>query len=157
MFTGVQIIGPRLREALRPVFSDTVRDAYIPALRAGADLRVFVHPGYFAEHSTPERYLAGNLTLLRAPSLIAHPPGPLTGVDPAARIAPTARIIPPVRIEARATIEAGATVGPDVVVGAAATVAANVTLTRTVLWPGTRATASLADAVITPEGAVTPV
>jgi mannose-1-phosphate guanylyltransferase len=154
MFTGIQVIGPAILDRLRPVFCDTVRDGYIPALRAGAHLQAFVHHGYFAEHSTPARYLEGNLALLRRPDLIAHPPGPLVGIDPTARVHPDARIVPPVRIDAGAVIEAGATVGPEVVLGAGAYVTAGVALTRTVVWPGVRVAADQRDAVLTPNGAV---
>ena len=154
MFTGIQVMGQAVRNRLRPVFSDSVREGYIPALRDGADIRAFVLPGYFAEHSTPARYLAGNLALLRAPQLLAHPPGPLEGIDPEARIESGAVVVPPVRVAAGAVIEAGATIGPDVVVGAGATVAAGARLVRTVVWAGLRATGSVVDAVVTPEGVV---
>ena len=40
-------------------FRDVIRDAYIPALLAGETIAAASHVGYFAEHSTPERYLAG--------------------------------------------------------------------------------------------------
>ena len=154
MFTGIQIVGPSIRERLRPVFSDTVRDGYIPALREGADLRVFVADGYFAEHSTPERYLAGNLAVLRSPGLVPFPPGPLQGTEPSARIAPTARIVGPVRIAENVVVAADATVGPDVVLGAGARVAPGVRLTRTVVWPGVSVTQHAAGAVCTPDGVV---
>lgn len=154
MFTGIQIMGPAIRERLRPVFSDSVRDGYIPALREGADIRAFVLPGYFAEHSTPERYLAGNLALLRQPNLLGHPPGPLVGVDPGAEVDPSAQLVSPVRVAAGAVIEAGAVVGPEVVVGAGATVARGARLERTVVWAGLRAEGTLADAVVTPDGVV---
>ena len=154
MFTGIQVMGPAVRDRLRPVFSDSVRDGYMPALREGADIRAFVLPAYFAEHSTPARYLAGNLALLRNPALLAHPPGPLTGVDPTAHVAPTARLIPPLRIAAGAVIEATATVGPDVVVGPGATVAAGAHLVRTVVWADQRAAGALTDAIVTPDGVV---
>jgi mannose-1-phosphate guanylyltransferase len=154
MFTGIQIMGPAIRERLRPVFSDSVRDGYIPLLLDGADIRAFVLPGYFAEHSTPARYLAGNLALLRRPELLPHPPGPLVGVDASARVDPGARLVPPVRIAAGAVIEAGAVVGPDVVVGEGATVAAGARLERTVVWAGQHATGTITDAVVTPDGVV---
>jgi mannose-1-phosphate guanylyltransferase len=149
MFTGIQIVGPSILDRLRPVFSDSIRDGYIPALRDGADIRAVVLPGYFAEHSTPERYLAGNLALLRRPDLVPHPPGPLTGVDARARINPRARIVPPVRIDADAVIGADAVVGPEVVVGAGAVVAPGSRLTRAVLWPGANAEGDLRDTVLT--------
>lgn len=154
MFTGIQIMGPALRDRLRPVFSDSVRDGYIPALREGADIRAVVLPGYFAEHSTPARYLAGNLALLRQPELLPHPPGPLVGVDAAARVDPGARLVAPVRIAAGAVIEAAAVVGPEVVVGADARVGAGARLERTVVWAGQRVEGVVADAVVTPEGIV---
>jgi mannose-1-phosphate guanylyltransferase len=154
MFTGIQIVGPAILDRLRPVFCDTVRDAYIPALREGANLRAFVLEGYFAEHSTPERYLAGNLTLLRNPSLLRFAPGPLEGVDAAARVDPAARLRSPVRIAAGARIGAGAVVGPDVIVGEAASIAAGVNLARAVVWPGVHVQTDFADGVLTPDGAV---
>jgi mannose-1-phosphate guanylyltransferase len=154
MFTGIQVVGPRIRARLRPIFSDTVRDGYIPALLDGAHLQAFVASGYFAEHSTPERYLQGNLALLHHPALISHPPGPLVGVDPSARIDASARLIPPLRIGAGVEVQAGAIVGPEVVLGTDSRVASGVHLTRTIVWPGVTVTASHADTVLTPDGPV---
>jgi mannose-1-phosphate guanylyltransferase len=150
MFTGIHIIGPAILDRLQVVPSDSIRAAYIPALRDGADIRALVLPGYFAEHSTPERYLAGNLALLRQPDLIRQAPGPLVGIDPTARIDAQARILAPVRIAAAAVVEAGATVGPEVVLGAGAVVRAGAHLTRTVVWPGAEAQGSHHDAVLSP-------
>ncbi|HVT06998.1 MAG TPA: NDP-sugar synthase [Polyangia bacterium] len=154
MFTGVHVLGPALRERLRPIFSDVIRDAYIPALRDGETIRAVTLPGYFAEHSTPARYLAGNLALLRNPSLLRDPPGPLAGVDPAARVSAGARILAPVRIGPGAEIAAGAEVGPDAVVDAGAHVAPGARVRRAVVWSGTVATGDLTDAVATPTGVV---
>jgi mannose-1-phosphate guanylyltransferase len=154
MFTGVHVLAPSLLDRLQPVVSDVIRDAYIPALRAGETIAAVPHAGYFAEHSTPERYLAGNLALLRDPTLLRDPPGPLVGVDPAASIDPGARVITPCRIEAGAVVEFGATVGPDVVVGAGARVSAGARVERAVVWSGAVATGAVADAVVTPSGTV---
>jgi mannose-1-phosphate guanylyltransferase len=154
MFTGVHALEPALLDRLRPVVSDVIRDAYIPALVAGATIRAEGLAGYFAEHSTPERYLEGNLALLREPALVAAPPGPLVGVDEGARIDPTARVTGPCRIEAGAVVEAGAQVGPDVVLGAGARVAAGVKVRRAVVWAGARVAADLERAVATSEGVV---
>jgi NDP-sugar pyrophosphorylase family protein len=154
MFTGVHVVEPALLDRLGPVFGDVIRDAYVPALLAGETIRAEVLPGYFAEHSTPERYLEGNLALLRAPALVPHPPGPLVGVDAGARVAPSARILGPCRVEAGAVIDAGATVGPEAVVGAGARVAAGVEVRGAVVWPGVTVTVDLARAVATPDGTV---
>jgi NDP-sugar pyrophosphorylase family protein len=154
MFTGVHVLEPALLDRLQPVVSDVIRDAYIPALIAGETIAAITHAGYFAEHSTPERYLAGNLALLRDPALLRAPPGPLIGVDRAATIARSARVVGPCRIDAGAVVEAGATVGPDAVVGAGARVAPGVRVERAVLWPGAVVTTDVADAVVTPSGTV---
>jgi NDP-sugar pyrophosphorylase family protein len=155
MFTGVHVVEPALLDRLRPVFSDVIRDAYIPALLAGATIQAAVLPGYFAEHSTPARYLAGNLTLLRSPDLLRDPPGPLTGIDPDAQIHPTATITLPCRIEAGAIIEAGASVGPEVVLPSSSRVTAGVHVRQAVIWPGSTVASDVANAVITPDGVVT--
>ncbi len=152
MFTGIQVIGPTLRARMRAAFSDTVRDIYIPALAEGLPIGSVRLDGHFAEHSTPERYLAGNLALLRNPGAIRHPPGPLVGIDPTARVHPGATIMHPVRIAAGAEIESGATVGPEVVIGEGAVVTAGAHLTRVVVWPAARAAGTIADAIVTEQG-----
>ncbi len=154
MFTGVQVLGPALRARLRPIFSDLIRDAYIPALRDGETIRAVTLAGYFAEHSTPQRYLAGNLALLRDPALLRDAPGALAGIDPEARVSAGARIVGPVRIGPGAEIAAGAEVGPDAVVDAGAQVAAGARVRRAVVWSGTVAAGDVIDAVATPTGLV---
>lgn len=155
MFTGIQIVGPQVLDRLHPVFSDSVRHGYIPALQDGADIRAVGLTGYFAEHSTPERYLAGNLALLRQPHLISHPPGPLTGIDPRAHVDPRARIIAPVRIEADAVIEANAIVGPQVVVGRGAIVRSGAEVSHAVLWPAVEVQGKVDGTVVMPRDPVT--
>ena len=154
MFTGVHVLEPALLDRLRPVVSDVIRDAYIPALLAGATICAEVLGGYFAEHSTPERYLAGNLALLRNPGLLPHPPGPLVGIDPTAQIDPSAHIIAPCRIQAGAIVEPEATVGPDVVLGPGARVITGVTVTRTVAWPNVFIDRDVDSGVVTPDAIV---
>ena len=101
--------------------------------------------GYFAEHSTPERYLDSNWSLL-AGTPLRHPPGTLSGVDPTARIHPTAKLVEPIKIAAGATIAANVTVGPYAVVGEGAIVERDIT--RTVVWSGAIANASNAGEAI---------
>lgn len=154
MFTGVHVLEPGLLDRLQPVFSDVIREAYVPALLAGETIRAETLTGYFAEHSTPARYLEGNLALLRAPTLLADPPGALVGVDPSAAVDAAARIVRPVRIEAGAIVERGAEIGPLAVIGQGALVAAGVKVRRAVLWPGATVTTPVTDAVVTPNGTV---
>jgi mannose-1-phosphate guanylyltransferase len=156
MFTGVHLLAPALLDRLQPVFSDVIREAYVPALLAGETIRALTLDGYFAEHSTPARYLAGNLDLLRDPGLLRDPPRSLIGVDPSARIAPTAQLVSPVRIDGGAVIEAGATVGPDVAVGSGAHIGPGAQVRRAVIWPDVTVGAgtNLTDAIATPDQVV---
>jgi len=153
MFTGIHIMEPALLDRLRPQPCDVIRDAYIPALEAGTRIAAQTLDGYFAEHSTPARYLAGNLDLLHDPSLVPHPPGPLTGIAPTAQTA-GARLIPPYRIGAGAVVEPGAEIGPSVVIGARARIGASARIRNAVVWPDTIVDGELDHAVATPEGLV---
>jgi mannose-1-phosphate guanylyltransferase len=150
MFTGIHILEPALLDRLPSSgVSDVIGEGYLPALRAGAPIHSLTMIGYFAEHSTPERYLAGNLALLRDPTLVPVPPGPLVGVDPRATIDGGARIVAPVRICAGAVVEAGAVVGPDAVVGEGARVSAGAHVHGSVIWPGAVATGEVRGRVVT--------
>jgi NDP-sugar pyrophosphorylase family protein len=114
--------------------SDSIRQGYLPWLRAGERVAAYEHrDGYFAEHSTPERYLASNWALVGGERL-RHPPTRLHGIDPTARLHPGAMIVEPVKIGAFAVIGDGVTVGPNAVVGDAAVVRASIA--NTVVWAG---------------------
>lgn len=154
MFTGIHIIEPALLDRLPEGIADVIGDAYIPALLAGGRIQSVTMKGYFAEHSTPERYLAGNLDLLQNSELLPHAPGPLVGVDSGAQVDPTARILPPVRIAAGAVIEAGAVVGPLAVVCGGGRVAARAEVARSVVWPGATATGNVLGAIVIPGSTV---
>ncbi|MGE0868642.1 MAG: sugar phosphate nucleotidyltransferase [Kofleriaceae bacterium] len=131
MFCGVHVTRPSVMARLPDGESDSIRQGYLPWLRAGERVAAYEHTdGYFAEHSTPERYLQSNWDLLEAQ--LRHPPGRLTGVDPTARIHPTATIVPPVKIGTGAQIAAGVTVGPYAIVGTGARVERSIS--RTVMW-----------------------
>jgi len=150
MFTGIHVVEPGLLDRLPEGVSDVIGDAYIPALLAGNRIASLTMTGHFAEHSTPERYLAGNFELLANPDCLPQAPGPLAGVDAGAQVDASARIVPPVRIAAGAVIEAGAEVGPLVVVSGGARVAAGAQIARSVVWPGATASGKQVGAVIGP-------
>jgi NDP-sugar pyrophosphorylase family protein len=151
MFAGIHVVEMALLDRLPQGLSDVIGDAYIPALLAGDRIGSFTMNGYFAEHSTPERYLAGNFALLEDPALVPQAPGALVGVDPAAQVDPSARIRPPVRIAAGAVVEAGAVVGPLAVVCGGARVAAGAELSRAVVWSGATVTGKQSGVVVSPE------
>lgn len=155
LFTGIHVLAAPLLDRLpREGESDVVDSAYLPALEDGERVIAVPQTGYFAEHSTPERYLQGSLDLLREPGRMPYAPGPLVGIDAQARIEPGAIIEPPVRIAARATVAAGAHVGPAVVLGESSVVEAGAHLVETVVWPGAVARGALRRMVVTPGGVV---
>lgn len=136
MFCGVHVTRPSVMARLPDGEACSIRQGYLPWLRAGGRVAAWETPPVtFAEHSTPERYLASNWALLDGAPL-RHPPGKLDGIDPTARIHHTAVIVPPVRIGAHALVEEGARVGPYAVVGAHATVKAGAEVVRGVIWRG---------------------
>jgi NDP-sugar pyrophosphorylase family protein len=155
MFTGVHVMAPRLVERLPPAGeSDSIRQAYLPALLAGERIEAHLLTGYFHEHSTLPRYLEGNWNALSGKTGLRHLPGPLEGVDASATVEPGATVVGPVRIGPGARVEAGATVGPLAVVGARARVTAGARLERVVVWRDAVAAGELADAIVTPRGTV---
>jgi mannose-1-phosphate guanylyltransferase len=139
MFCGAHVTRPSVMARLPDGESDSIRQGYLPWLRAGERVAAYEHElGYFAEHSTPERYLESNWALLDG-AMLRHPPGRTVGVDPNVRIDPTAVIVAPVKIGPGAFIGPGVTVGPYAVVGAGARVERSIT--RTVVWDGAVAAA----------------
>lgn len=138
MFCGVHVTRPSVVARLPAGEACMVRQGYLPWLRAGGRVVAWETPPVtFAEHSTPERYLASNWALLEGAPL-RFPPGKLTGVDPTARVHPRAELVAPLYVGPGAVVEAGAKVGPLAVVGAGAHVEAGRRLERAVLWAGQR-------------------
>jgi mannose-1-phosphate guanylyltransferase len=140
MFCGVHVTRPSVMARLPDGESDSIRQGYLPWMHAGERVAAYEHEhGYFAEHSTPERYLESNWAVLDDAKL-RNPPGPTRGIDPSARVDPSARIVEPVRICANATIAANVTIGPYAVVGEGARVERSIE--RTVVWAGAVANAA---------------
>jgi len=147
MFCGVHVTRPSVMARLPEGEADSIRQGYLPWLRAGERVAAYDHrDGYFAEHSTPERYLASNWALLDGAPL-RHPPSKLAGVDPTARIHPSATIVEPVKIDARAVIGPDVAVGPHAIIGEGAVV--RVSVANIVVWPGAVVEAPPAGPVVT--------
>ena len=148
MFCGVHVTRASVMRRLPEGESDSIRQGYLPWLRAGERVAAYEHTdGYFAEHSTPERYLESNWALLAGTRLRNPPSLRLSGVDPTARIDPTATIVEPVKIGARAVIAPGVTVGPYAVVGDHARVERSIT--RTVVWANATAAPGDSEPIVT--------
>jgi NDP-sugar pyrophosphorylase family protein len=148
MFCGVHVTRPSVIARLPDGECDSIRQGYLPWLRAGERVVAYEHArGYFAEHSTPERYLESNWALLGGAPL-TNAPGALTGVDPTARVHHTATLVEPVKICARATIGPRVTVGPYAVVGEGAHV--DRSIERTIVWAHARAnTSNAGESIVT--------
>jgi NDP-sugar pyrophosphorylase family protein len=66
MFTGIQILDPRVFEFIPPgVFSHSVTDVYVPAIARGDRVAAHVARGSWYELSTVRRYLETSVTLLK--------------------------------------------------------------------------------------------
>ena len=147
MFCGVHVTRPSVMARLPDGEADSIRQGYLPWLRAGERVAAYEHTGgYFAEHSTLERYVDSNRALLGGMRL-RHPPGRLAGIDPTARLAPSVTIVEPVKIGAGARIGANVRLGPNVVVGDGATV--TVSLAETIIWAGATVSAPPSGPVVT--------
>ncbi|ACY19239.1 nucleotidyltransferase family protein [Haliangium ochraceum] len=156
MFGGVHVTRPSVVRRLPEGEACMVRQGYLPWLRDGELVAAFeAGDGYFAEHSTPARYLQSNLDILGGTRL-RFPPTLGTPIDPCARVDASVELRPPVRIQATAEIGAGAVLGPGVVVGAGAVIGAGALLERCVVWRGARVEpgAVLRDCIVTPRGVV---
>ena len=152
MFTGVHVLSPDFVKGLPSGESCAIRQGYVPALRAGAQIDSYLYHGYFQEHSTPERYLAGNRAVLAGEARLSYSPGAIDGIDDSARIARGVSLVPPYRIGAGAVIGAGATVGPFAVIGRGARVDDVAHIREAVVWPGVTARGSIEHAVVTRRG-----
>jgi NDP-sugar pyrophosphorylase family protein len=154
MFCGVHVTRPSVVKNLPDGEACMIRQGYLPWLKSGQRVSAFVHEaGYFAEHSTPKRYLQSSIDLLSGMAL-TNPPGVLEGVDASAEVHEDATIIAPVRIGASAVIEADASVGPNVVIGRGARVLSGTTIRDAVVWAGATAQGALERVIVTPKGSM---
>lgn len=154
MFCGVHVTRPSVVRRLPAGEACMVRQGYLPWIHAGGTVAAFeAGDGYFAEHSTPRRYLQSNFDLLDGAGL-RFPPGALAGVAPGARVHASAALRSPVRVAAGAEIGAGAVVGPHAVVGAGAVVEAGARVERAVVWAGARVRGSRRECIVTPSAVV---
>lgn len=153
MFCGVHVTRPSVMRRLPDGEACSIRQGYLPWLQSGGQVAAFeVDPArYFCEHSTPSRYLDGNLALLGGVAL-RHPPSRLVGIDASAHIDSTAVIVHPVRVGAMAHVGPEARIGPGAVIGAHAIVEAGASLSESVVWAGGRARGDLVRSVVTPGG-----
>jgi mannose-1-phosphate guanylyltransferase len=133
MFTGVQVLSPRAFADL-PESGDIIRYSYARWLARGELVATVTDDAPFMDVGvTLRHYLDANVALaagaLRWPGVAPAPGG--------------------VFVDAAAQLGAGCAL-ENAAVGAGASVAPGTRLQRVVLWPGTRTTTDLRDAIVTP-------
>jgi mannose-1-phosphate guanylyltransferase len=121
-YLGIHVLGHRLRERL-PASGGLVEDVLVPAMARGEEVRAVLFDAPWQDIGTVATYLAANVAWLRERRLDRW-------------VGPGARVDPGVVLEAS-------------VVGAGAIVSGSGFVVRSVVWPGARAVAPLADAVVT--------
>jgi mannose-1-phosphate guanylyltransferase len=117
LFTGVQVIDPRILDRLSAGPSHSVSDLYIPILREGGRIRGVPMSGIWYDLGGPDLYLRSHMSLLASGFRSSRP---------ARR-----RIHAEARVAADATVE-GSVVGAGCVIGSGARVV------DSVLWDGVR-------------------
>ncbi len=124
-FLGISVLSGALRAHLPEpgVPGGLVEDLLVPALRRGETVGAFLFEGPWHDIGTVPSYLAANVAWLEARGL-THWVGPGARVEQAVSLDRT-------------------------IVGEGASVAGAGSLARCVVWPGARATAPMADAVVT--------
>jgi mannose-1-phosphate guanylyltransferase len=154
LFTGIHVLEPELLRLLPSGQSDVISAGYHPLLVRDAPIGAVVHEGYFYEHSTPARYLQGNLNLLAGNVTIPSAPGPLRGIASDAELGQDASISKEALVGQKARIGAGASIGAGCVIGDGADVAAGAKLECCIVWPRAKAKGVLTHTVVTPSGPV---
>lgn len=64
IYTGVQVLEPEVLDWIPPGVSDSVNDIYPRLMNEGYDISGFMSSAYWAECSTPQRYLQKSLEVL---------------------------------------------------------------------------------------------
>lgn len=148
MFTGIHVIQPRFLDRV-PADGEQciVRTAYRQLFHEPRGIDVFVHDGYWWEHSTIERYLQGIANVLDGRVRLPWAERPVIGVDASARIGAGVEIDERVYVGPGAVIGDGARIGPHVQIGAGAWIAPGLRLERAAVWPGARLDHELVDGV----------
>lgn len=64
MFTGIHVLEPQILDLIKPGYSDTVTDIYIPYIKGGGKIAAHVAAGEWFELSTIPRYLDISLAMM---------------------------------------------------------------------------------------------
>jgi mannose-1-phosphate guanylyltransferase len=136
LFTGVQVIDPRILERLSAGPSHSVSDLYVPILAEGGVIRGVPVSGVWYDFGAPELYLRSHMTLLASGFRSVRPSRRRIQIHPSARIGVGA-------IVERAVVGAGCVLGPgarvvDSVLWDRVRIGAGATVERSILATGAR-------------------
>lgn len=156
MFTGIQVLQPEFLASFPEEAFCIVRKAYRSHLESDARLYGYVDRGYWHDHSTLSRYLAGNLNLLARSEPLWPRQGleALSGVDPRAHLDGSTAVLPPVKICSEARLGPNVTVGPYAVVGSGAVLMEGSLVRNTVVMDHARVEGRFDGFVVSEEEAV---
>ena len=156
MFTGIHVLEPALLDRLQPIFCDVIRDAYMPALRAGETIRGG-DAGRLLRRALDARRATspGTWRCCATRRCCAIRPARWPASTRRARVAAGARVVGPVPHRRRRGGRGGRRGRPRRGRRRRARASRPArALRRAVVWSGATATGDIADAVVTPTGVV---
>lgn len=149
MFCGVHVLSPefldRIPESGAPCI---VRSAYAEYFDQSGGVDAVVHPGYWWEHSTPQRYQQGVARVLTGQIDARWSPGERTIVHPSAKVSEQAQVDPQCWIGPDVLVEAGAKIGAGCQILAGAKIGADTQLERCVVMEGAKVQGKHQDEVL---------
>lgn len=149
MFCGVHVLSPDFLDRIPSRGAPCiVRSAYAEYFEQTGRVDALVHPGYWWEHSTPERYQQGVARVLTGDIDPRWSPHPVCQIHPSAHIAPGACVHPQCWIGPGVIVESGARLGPGCQVLDHATIGADAALERCVVLERAQVRGSHQDEVI---------
>jgi len=151
VFTGVHLFSRDIVAQMPAGPHCLIDGTYRPLLEKGARISAYVHPGYYHEHSSPKRYLLGNMRLLQ------HMPAAIASVAPVPAVTfpntSTAWITDPSQSLARACENVN-----NVVIGKNTSIPDNCKLNNAVVWDDSVINhvgdQTLTSCIITPNGII---
>jgi len=151
MFTGISVIEPAFLDFLPLGPSCMVRQGWKPLFSAKEALFGYTMPpdGYWWEHSTPARYLQGNMNLFDN-NLISRLSASFDREPWSSSLDHTENAS--VLLGKGVTVGSGVVFSKMVVAGEGVTIAPSLTLENCVIWPHSHVTQSLSHSIITPRG-----
>jgi len=139
---GIYVLETRVLDLMPEGVNYSIERGFFPALLARGDLVLGpVHPGYWIDIGTPEKYLQVHRDILNRRFPVPLDGEPRAGgfVHPTAHVSTEALLDGPFYVGPACEVEGGARLGPDTVLVADVRVRAGACLRDAVLWRGVEA------------------